>query len=158
MSRGFVIHRIDPPPLWSSDMSTTTISKPAASSSVHPSRTGRHHDAPSDDHELAQNVIASSSLITTGSGTRSRSSCATRRVERGGADDRTALVERTERQVEVVHPGWAMPQPDHRDAELVCQVLEGELLGSWAVADDEGAAQREGVTASKCGPMPRRPT
>ena len=42
-------------------------------------------------------------------------------------------------------PGWVIRNPRTRIAEVRGEVLEPELLGARAVADEERVAEREGV-------------
>ena len=85
--------------------------------------------------ELAQKVIASSSVSTSGSGTRARSASAEASSKAAGTDHRAGVVERAEPEVHVVHPRVGDPEPPHAHTEVGGQVLEGQLLGARAVAD-----------------------
>ncbi len=78
-------------------------------------------------------------------------------VERRRADHRPPLVERAEREVQVVHPRVGDPESTYPDAEVVGEVLEPEFLGRVRNRPRE-RRPANASPASKCAPMPSRPT
>ena len=66
-------------------------------------------------------------------------------VVRRRADHRPGLVERAEADVHVVHPRVGDPDAAHAHAEVGGEVLQRELLGARAVADDQLTAPGERV-------------
>ena len=152
-STGLVRQRIEPPPLWNSETSTTTTSKPhVLELRADPVGAGRHHDGAADDDRvgaerrqrllLGEHQRLGHQVEQRGGG---------RVVEGGRADHRAGLVERAEREVEVVHAGVGDPQAAHPDAEVGGEVLERELLGARAVADHQRVAERERVAGLEVG-------
>ena len=125
-STGLVRQRIEPPPLWNSDTSTSTISKPQSSSCAR-TRSGQAGITivRPMTMELAANVVSASSSVST-NGLRHQLHQRRRRrvVERRRADDRAGRVERAEREVHVVHAGVGDPEAAHADAEVGGEVLE----------------------------------
>ena len=152
-STGLVRQRTEPPPRWNSETSTTTTSKPHSSSRAR-TRSGQagHHDGRADDHgvgaERRQRLLLGEHQRL---GHQVEQRGRRGRVQRVGADQRAAVVERAEGQVEVVHPGVGDPQPADPDAQVGGEVLQRELLGARAVADDQVAAERERVAGLEVG-------
>ena len=72
-------------------------------------------------------------------------------VEGARRDHRASLVERAEREVEVVHRRVGDAHAAHPDAEVRGEVLEGQLLGARAVARDERVAPGEDVAGLEMG-------
>ena len=152
-SIGFVRQRIEPPPRWNWETSTSTTSKPHSSSRARtPVRAGRHQHRPADDDRVGGErrqrlLLGDHERLRHQREQRGRGLV----VEGGGADDGPAVVERAEGEVQVVHPRVGDPQPADPDTEIGGQHLEAELVGARAVADDQLVAPRERVARLEVG-------
>ena len=146
------MQRIAPPPLRNSPTSTTTTSKPHSSSCAR-TRSGQAGITigAAEDDRVGAEVSPSSSVSTSGSGTRS-SSAAAEASSYAAGQTIARVSSRGQKPMSMWYiPGCVIRTPADAHPEVGGEVLERELLGARAVADDQLAAPGERVTGLEVG-------
>ena len=152
-STGLVMQRIEPPPLWNSDTSTSTTSKPHSSSRAR-TRSGQAGITMVEPItiELAQNVSsASASVSTSGSGTRSSSAAADSSSNAAGQTRARVELSGQKARSRWYIPGWVIRSPRTRMPRSAARHPQPGLVGARAVADHQRVPEREGVAGLEVG-------
>ena len=152
-STGLVRQRIEPPPLWNSETSTSSTAKPQSSSCVaDPVGAGRHHHggrALGRRHDDGVGAERGQRLLLgehqrLGHQVEQRLRPTPRRA-RPGRPSRGGSSSGQKARSRWYIPGWVIRSPRTRTPRSVARCLSAELLGARAVADDQRVAERERV-------------